>query len=264
LLFGGDCQLKCRAHFARRLTASRMAAAALFSACVVIPSLVLGQDDSGWITVYDWRPSAVQGVSMKLKCQSSIHQFNLYLRNDSSSPLSVGYAFGDSGDGGAMDLQPGQIKGGGNYGAWTMASSCQAVPNISVSLDTASQRATSRAAVATPEVVDGAMLDYGSVLALRNQANYLKAAHAITSLLAWSPLLSIAGDTNTLSVQVSVGMTDWAQLASGISNVDRLTLLICAGQSQTQARRYQVGSEGYLFWMNMYDVYMEEADRHKS
>jgi hypothetical protein len=104
-------------------------------------------------------------------------------------------------------------------------------------------------------------LDQGSIALLKSESEKLGLAGTTKALLAWSPLIVLAGEREPLHIVLSVHETGWPELGEAIGKVDKLVLISLAQSARNYANTERELGRGklYQFWSAMADFYYSEV-----
>lgn len=105
-----------------------------------------------------------------------------------------------------------------------------------------------------PEIKDIAV-DDGCTKLLKLQSAKLEAAGAAKKLLAWTPLMTLAGETNAPHAAFSIVSTNWEELATSITDVDKLVFSVLATESLMHATTHDGNPKLKDLWKAMSDFY---------
>jgi hypothetical protein len=109
-------------------------------------------------------------------------------------------------------------------------------------------------------------LERGCIELLRSESEKLELAGAAKKLLAWSPLLALAGESKAPHAAVSILNTNWLELAESFSKINKLVLYSLA----TDARKHANSGEHFgnpkakEFWNAMADFYQSLAEQQQA
>jgi hypothetical protein len=111
--------------------------------------------------------------------------------------------------------------------------------------------------------LEGVRLEPECIALLKKESERLKDAGAAKQLLAWAPLITLVGEGNAIHAAMSIGMTDWAEIAQGISAVDSLVLNSLAMEAQLHAESgaHHGNPSARAFWRAMAEFYASQARR---
>jgi hypothetical protein len=105
-----------------------------------------------------------------------------------------------------------------------------------------------------PEI-KGIIVDDECVKLLKIQSAKLEAAGAAKKLLAWAPLMLLAGETSAPHAAFSILSTNWDELATGIIDVDKLAFSVLATESLVHTNTHDGNPKLKEFWKAMSDFY---------
>lgn len=111
--------------------------------------------------------------------------------------------------------------------------------------------------------ITGLELDPGSIELLKSESEKLKLAGAAKGLLAWSPLIVLAGESQPLHIDLSIYETSWVELGESFSRVGKVTLTALAQDARYYANKPDLSSKPKLrqFWNAMADFYYSQSER---
>jgi hypothetical protein len=111
--------------------------------------------------------------------------------------------------------------------------------------------------------ITGVELDRGSIDLLKSESEKLKLAGAAKGLLAWSPLIALAGEREPLHIVLSVYENSWTELGEAIGKADKLAFISLAISARNYANtERELGkAKLYQFWSAMADFYYFEAQQ---
>jgi hypothetical protein len=115
--------------------------------------------------------------------------------------------------------------------------------------------------VFAPPSLNNVVLSSRSISLLKSQQKDLRDSGYTQSLLAWSPLITLAGESTAGGAAISVASTDWQSLVEGMHAVNRLTLLKLAQESTNEAYANYSNPKARAFWQEMYQFYMDEVNK---
>lgn len=98
------------------------------------------------------------------------------------------------------------------------------------------------------------------IIRLKDHDERLKGAGAAKALLAWTPFLVIQGESNPVHLAWQSGSMPWEELASSISNVNKLAFSSLAWESQLHAYGHENDRALKKFWLEMRDFYWRAAN----
>jgi hypothetical protein len=101
----------------------------------------------------------------------------------------------------------------------------------------------------------GVVLEDCCVKLLKLQSAKLEAVGATKKLLAWSPLMLLAGETSAPHAAFSIATTNWDDLAKGITAVDALVFTILATEALVHSHSDHGSPTAKVFWKTMSDFY---------
>jgi hypothetical protein len=96
---------------------------------------------------------------------------------------------------------------------------------------------------------------------LRAESDSLQRAGAVRTLLAWSPLSAVLGESSAVHAAVMIGQTEWAELAESLSTVNKLRFIVLAQDARVHARSgyHYNNPSARAFWNAMADFYAAQA-----
>jgi len=104
--------------------------------------------------------------------------------------------------------------------------------------------------------VHNVQLDEECLKLLRVQSARLEAAGAAKSLLAWSPLIKLAGETNPVHAAFSIATGDWEEIARSFRSVDKIVFSNLATEARIHAGSHIIGNRAAKdFWEAIADFY---------
>jgi hypothetical protein len=165
-----------------------------------------------------------------------------------------------SGSSAGETIAAGKIVGGELAGDYAYVDGgCPGNYFVRVSDASEKEAASTKAGFAPPSLSD-VVLDAASVDLLKQQSAKLRLAGYTQSLLAWSPLLGLAGESSAIHAAVSISSADWQELADGMTAVRKFALYNLATESLTFSySRYDPKLK--QFWKDMSDFYQREAGK---
>jgi len=95
---------------------------------------------------------------------------------------------------------------------------------------------------------------------LKEQDAKLKAAGWTKTILAWSPLLTLAGESNPLHAAYFIKATDWDELAHSITAVNKLALTTLATEALLHSQQDHTSTTAKPFWAAMSKFYIHQAN----
>jgi hypothetical protein len=111
--------------------------------------------------------------------------------------------------------------------------------------------------------IAGVQLDQRCVDLLKAESDALQAAGMTKKLLAWSPLITLAGESNAMHAALFINNTSWTEIAESFSKINKLALYPLA----TEARKH-ANSDDHIgnqkareFWNAMADFYEWQAEQ---
>jgi hypothetical protein len=132
----------------------------------------------------------------------------------------------------------------------------------SVDLTNVRVMGAARQIISRPKIT-GLELDRGSIELLKSESEKLKLAGAAKGLLAWSPLIVLAGESQPLHIDLSIYETSWVELGESFSRVDKFTFTALAQDARYYANKPELASNLKLrqFWNAMADFYYSQSQR---
>ncbi len=110
--------------------------------------------------------------------------------------------------------------------------------------------------------IRGLQMEQGCIELLNKESELLELAGATKKLLAWTPLITLAGESNAIHAALFINNTDWNELAESFRAVNNIVLFNLA----TDARRH-ANSDAHFgnpkakqFWNAMADFYASLAE----
>ena len=161
-------------------------------------------------------------------------------------------------------LRPGQQSFSG--GSWTIGRSVTGFKILRVvntaGADPGARQPGARQTFARPAIT-GVELDAHSIQLLKSASEKLELAGTGKKLLAWSPLLTLAGESNAVHAAVSISQTNWVELGESFSKIDTLVYYSLATEARTYANSDELIGNPKLkqFWNAMADFYQSQAAR---
>lgn len=109
--------------------------------------------------------------------------------------------------------------------------------------------------------IAGVQLEPGCVKLLELESDRLAAAGAAKKLLAWSPLVLLAGESNAVHVAITITQTDWTELGASLGRVNKLALSTLALDAKVHAEsgEHNNNPKAKAFWNAMADFYTAHA-----
>jgi len=147
-------------------------------------------------------------------------------------------------------------------GAFVICDPTAGLSALITSIRLASAGNQSRNAAARPSI-EGIQFDPGSIRLLKAESEKLQLAGGAKTLLAWSPLLGLVGESNAVHAAVSIHETDWVELAESYSTVDKLVFYSLATDARNHADSGELFGKPKLkqFWNAMADFYQARGAR---
>ena len=165
-------------------------------------------------------------------------------------------------------LNPGQ--GSSTAGSWTIGRSVTGFKVLKVtSLDgggravgSVSGNSGSKHTFNRPSI-SGIQLEPGCLALLKSESEKLELAGATKKLLAWTPLITLAGESNAMHAAIFIKNTDWNELAESFGVVNKSVFISLAQAALLHANNpeHYGDPKGREFWKAMADFYAAQADR---
>jgi hypothetical protein len=166
-------------------------------------------------------------------------------------------------------LSPGQ--GSSTSGSWTIGRSVTGFKVLKITSLEPGARGTapvsagsnSKREFSRPRIT-GVQLDRGCLDLLKAESEKLQLAGMTKRLMAWTPLITLAGESNAVHAAMFIEHTNWIELAESFSAVNKLVLYSLA----TDARKHANSGEHFgnpkakEFWNAMADFYQSQAERN--
>jgi hypothetical protein len=185
-----------------------------------------------------------EGKSLAFKYDIAYEHVGMYLPGAGRRPGSAAEIRDEDGDRGGESI-----------------SACKDVNAIAVTAIVERRDATSTRAI--PPSLSGVRLEPQCLQLLSAEADKLAAAGAATKLLAWSPLLVLAGESNAVHTVFTISQTDWVELANSFSRVNKVVFTSLATDARIHANSdHHFGNPtAKAFWNALADFYAAQADR---
>jgi hypothetical protein len=113
--------------------------------------------------------------------------------------------------------------------------------------------------------ITGVQLDQASIDELKHESEILQGKGLVKGLLAWSPLILLAGESNAVHAAFSISQTDWEGLARTTSAIDKITFHSLENQARDFAEFSSSTSRNpqlKKFWTAMADFYASQVPEH--
>jgi hypothetical protein len=102
-------------------------------------------------------------------------------------------------------------------------------------------------------------LEAADIQLLIAESEKLKLAGATKTLLAWSPLISLAGESNAIHAAISIQQTDWVEIGEAFSKIDQAVFISLAIDARIRANTDFLDPKVKAFWKAMADFYGDMA-----
>jgi hypothetical protein len=194
-------------------------------------------------------------------------QHSFQFRNDNDKAASFQYelhftARGKQGkESGTLRLAPNAESN--TSGAWIICDPAAGFSALIASIRFEGGNVTGVSLRFSRPTITGIQLDRGSIQLLKSESDKLELAGYGKKLLAWSPLLLLAGENQPLHIDLSIYETSWAELGESFSKVDNLVLTSLAQEARNHANSDELlgNPKAKQFWSAMADFYRSQAER---
>jgi hypothetical protein len=119
--------------------------------------------------------------------------------------------------------------------------------------------AISRTAAQAQDPADGLALPADCVKLLQAEDAKIKTAGATKALLAWTPLIVLAGESNAVQLAQSISNLPWNELAEALPNVNKLLYTNLATEALWHAHQHEDDPGVEQFWKKLSDAYARKA-----
>lgn len=110
--------------------------------------------------------------------------------------------------------------------------------------------------------ISGVQLEPGCIDLLNVESQKLELAGATKKLLAWTPLITLAGESNAVHAALFINNTDWDLLAQSLKAVNNIVLFSLANDARIHANSpaHFGNPKAKEFWNAMADFYVSLAE----
>jgi len=243
----------------------RAAVVLSLAASLTQPAPAADADWSAWRTVEN-------NISMRVKVGAFKYeggdlQHSYQFRNDNDKAASFQYelhftAGGKAGkETGTLKLEPNAMSN--TSGAWVICDPAAGFSALIASIRFEGGNVTGASPRFSRPTITGIQLDRGSIQLLNSESVKLELAGYGKTLMAWSPLLVLAGENQPLHIVLSVATTSWEELGQSFSEVDKLVLTSLAQDARNHANSDELygNPKAKQFWNAMADFYRSQAER---
>ena len=112
--------------------------------------------------------------------------------------------------------------------------------------------------------ISGVQLEPGCVALLKAESDKLELAGMAKKLLAWAPLITLAGESKVPHAALFINNTDWTELAESFEAVNKVVLYSLATDARVHANSdaHFGNAKAKQFWNAMADFYASLAESH--